>query len=493
MKSHLLASVLLAMLFSSFALALSAEDAARFYLKSGESLKLEEVAVSGTTYAIVKINGAPSIVLSPKGSGFEALGTEAALGPVLDAYAERTYKEKDFAASKSVVADNLGVIQAELGSCRVGGDIFLTNIPRRTIRIGKANIGLYYLIERSRNTTYAKEYNAIQSMNNSFPAFAAAYDTLVARAEKFPELVDAGNRDPVLDAASELRDSAATLKEKYASVSSAYEDLNTSTEFSAILKYTFYDAGEPHDCSSNATAVNALTFIANEFSNKAVQSKAQLIQSVLAATNERQSGASAGTATALRQETVNEVNALIANLSATFGSQAVKALEQEKVRLVEALKAVNTSGKTEAFDQIQAGLDVQIEAFQEAQADYAAASTAIAQAEANLTDAQKKYGENDERVQGMKTELDELRTNLTATTSQLSASDAQTARAQIQAIAESASDINERAATLPPRGNDLDLPVIGGIVALVLALIGTLWYFRKMKPGAPKAPQQTRL
>ncbi|MDP2717849.1 MAG: hypothetical protein Q8P02_03845 [Candidatus Micrarchaeota archaeon] len=485
MKSHLLAGVLLALLFSSLTFALSADEAARFYLKSGESLKLENVSASGTAYTIVKINGAPSVVLAPKGSGFEALNTESQLDPVMDAYAEKIFKEKDFSTSKKTVAQNLVTIQDVLGDCRVGGEIFLQNIPRRTVRIGKANIGLWYLIERSKNTTYVKEYNAIVSMNNSFPTYASAYDTLVEKAEKFPELVDAGNRDPILAASGSLRDSATTLKEKFATVSAAYADLNASGDFSSILKFTFYESGTPHYCDANDTASNGLTFIQNEFSNKAIQSKAQLIQSVMAATKERQSGAAAGTATALRQEEVNELNVIITNLSTTFGPEAVKALEQAKIQLVAALKDVNASGKTESFDALEASLSAQVDALEAAQADFLAASAVIAEANANLTEAQKKYGESDDRVLDMKKDLDELSANLTSTASTLSTSDSETARAQIQAVQASAAEINERAATLSPRGNDLDLTIIIGIAALVLALIGTLWYFKKMKPNAP--------
>ena len=137
MVAPLLRAALAVLMLSSFAFALTAEDTARFYLKSGESMKVETVTVSGTTYSLVKIDGNPSLFLAPAGAIYAPLADRTALQPVVQAYAKQVYASKDFKKSSDLLNETMPVLETVLGTCDLGGTTFLKNFPTRSIRLGK--------------------------------------------------------------------------------------------------------------------------------------------------------------------------------------------------------------------------------------------------------------------------------------------------------------------------------------------------------------------
>ncbi|MBI4360674.1 hypothetical protein HY572_02785 [Candidatus Micrarchaeota archaeon] len=488
-------SALLILVFASAtAFGLTAVQVSEHYVKTGESKVIDEIGVGGTTYSVLKIDGTPSVVLKPADGTFEPVKEKTQLKPILDAYAQKLFDDQDFAQHAATASTNEAIIREVLGDCRIGADTFVESITRRTIRIGKANIGLYYLIERSngeegKSDTYKSEYQAIQQINNSFPAYAAAYDQFAEKAGTFNETVAQGNRDAILASVGVLRDSAATLSREYTTVSSAYATLNASGDFSFILKATFYKSGTPHTCDFVANASTALSVIQNTFSNKALRSADQLVDVVFTETVARLEGAQKGAAGALRAEKTTKIEARIANLTAEYsagGSVNLTAITAKKDALKQELQTVQQSGATESFDAKYAELDALVLAFESASTQFRLAVSAIAAADANVTEAQRKYGESDARVQEMKKELDGLNANLTSSISVLGTSGAAAGQAGFEAVQTQASQLANRAGTLPPKGNDVDFVIIGGVLVLILALGGTLWYFKKMKPNAPQ-------
>ncbi len=479
----------LAVLFvSSFVFALSAEEVARFYLKSGESMKLEPVAVDGKTFSLVKIDGKPSLVLAPSGSTYQPLVERAELQPVVQAYAQQVYKSKDFQKSADMLNETTPILESVLGSCDRGGTIFLKSFPTRTIRIGKANIGLKYLIDRT--AAYATEKKASEDFTASFPAYHESYQAFIPKAQAFGSLVAAADADAVLDSAAVIRDSATTLKTRYDEVSTAYRTLSSSKELGGVLNFTFYDAGTPLKCYPDANATTALARIQNEFSDKSLQPSERLLDTIVAFSAERGSTASQGTAFAIREEEFKVAESSVANVSTQFAGQGytvdLKALVAKKDALKQALDKIKANGSVAAFDADLAQLRADVSTYQSAVASFKAAAVSIKAAAENVTAAQKKYGEADSRVQTLNTELTALKVNMSSSISLLSSGDASKASTQFTALSQKSADVGQRAGSLPAKGNDLDLPVIGGIVVLLLVLVGTVWYFRKMKGQQPK-------
>lgn len=488
MAAPFLRAALAVLLISSFVFALTAEDTARFYLKSGESMKVETIAVSGTTYTLVKIDGNPSLVLAPSGSAFEPLTDRAKLEPVIRAYAEKVYASKDFGKSADLMNETTPILKSTLGNCSRGGAIFLKNFPTRPVTIGKAHLGLKYIIDRTQ--AYATEKKAYEDFNASFPAYNDAYQAFISKAESFGSLVAAGDTDAVLDAASVIRDSATTLKTRYGEVSTAYRTLSSSKELGGIINFTFYDQGLPLRCYPDVNATTALSRVENEFSDKSFQPTSRLLDVVTAFTAQRGADASKGTAAALRAEQVAQAESSVSNLSAQFAGSGytveLKALINKKDALKKSLTSANTTAQAESIDAGLKEIAASAPSYQAAVAPFKTAAARVKAATDNVTASQKKYGDADARVQALTSELKGLKANMTAAISVLSSGDPAKASAQFATLAQQSSDLASRAGTLPAQGNDLNLPIIGGIVVLVLALIGTLWYFRKMKSQQPK-------
>jgi len=139
----------------------------------------------------------------------------------------------------------------------------------------------------------------------------------------------------------------------------------------------------------------------------------------------------------------------------------------------------------ESFDRTYQELNALLTSYQDALPTFKSASVLIKAASDNVTAAQKKYGDGDSRVQAYATELKGLKANFTTALNFLSSGDVPKASAQFAALSQQSSDLSSRSANLQAKGNDLDLPVIGGIALLVLVLGGTVWYFRKMKKQQP--------
>lgn len=487
MVAPLLRAALAVLMLSSFAFALTAEDTARFYLKSGESMKVETVTVSGTTYSLVKIDGNPSLFLAPAGAIYAPLADRTALQPVVQAYAKQVYASKDFKKSSDLLNETMPVLETVLGTCDLGGTTFLKNFPTRSIRLGKANVGLKYLIDRT--GAYAPEKKAYEDFYAAFPPYHDAYAAFLPKAQAFGTLVGAGDSDSILDAAAVIRDSAASLRTHYENTSAAYRTLSSSKELGGIINFTFYQNGEPLKCYPNSNATAALARVQNEFSDKSIQSPARLLDIVLAFTAERGADASKGTAAALRAEAVAKVDSSVSNLSAQFAGSGytvdLKALVTKKDALKKSLATANSTAQAEAIDAGVKEIDAALPSYQAAVAPFKNASVSIKAASDNVTAAQKKYGEADTRIQALTTELNGVKTNMSAAISLLSSGDPVKASAQFTALAQQGSDLAKRGGSLPASGNDLNLPVIGGIVLLVLVLAGTVWYFRQMKK--PKA------
>ncbi|MBI5225787.1 hypothetical protein HY994_00930 [Candidatus Micrarchaeota archaeon] len=481
-------AALAVLLVSSFVFALSAEDVARFYLKSGETMKLEPIVVSGITYNLVKIDGEPSLVLAPSGSTFEPVVDKDRLLPIVQAYSKNLFQSKDFPKSVKLVNETTPIIEKIVGDCVIGAKQFIKVIPTRSIRLGKANIGLYYLIKSSQ--TYKSEQDAITSLNQSLPAFSDAYDVFLPNGNQFGATVASGDTDAILSASQALRSSASVLKAQYANVSSSYAALGASRDFNAILLFTFYVQGEVHNCSLNGNATTALSRIENEFSDKSLKSSPQLSETILSFTTARNSTASKDTAYALRQEDAAKTAAALNNLSSQFNIAGykveLKALIAKKDALNASLLSVKTTGQTTSFDAEIKEINSQLAVYKSSLAPYKTVTAAIKAASENFTIAQKKYGDADSRITALAQELNSLKANVTASMALLSSGDAAKASAQFSAQAVQANDLAGRAGALPAKGNDLDLPVIGGILLLIVVLAGTVWYFRKMKSQTPK-------
>jgi len=483
MTGSLFRAALAVLLVSSFVFALTAEETARFYLKSGESMKLETISASGATYSLVKIDGTPSLVLAPAGALFEPLKDREALQPVVAAYAKQVYAAKDFEKSADLLNETNPILETILGNCDLGGTTFLKNFPTRSIRLGKANVGLKYLIDRT--GAYATEKKAYEDFYGAFPPYHDAYQAFLPKAQEFGSLVAAGDSDAVLDAAAVIRDSAASLKVSYENVTTAYRTLSASRELGGIINFTFYKNGEPLKCYPDGNATTALARVQNEFSDKSIQSSTRLLDSILAFTTERGSDASKGTAAALRAEAVAKVDASVSNLSAQFAGAGytvdLKALVTKKDGLKKSLPSANSTTSSEAIDTGVKDITAALPSYQAAVAPFKKASVSIKAASDNVTAAAKKYGEADARITALNTELKGIKTNMSAAISLLSNGDSVKASAQFTALSQQSNDLAQRAGSLPAQGNDLNLPVIGGIVLLVLVLAGTVWYFRKMK------------
>ncbi|GEM_PF-3386965 len=475
------------LLLSSLVFALTADDAARFYLKSGESMKLESINAGGMLYTLVKIDGEPSVVLAPSGSLYDAVTEKDALKPVLSVYAQQIYKAQGFPDSVRLINGTLPVIQTALGGCDRGAAIFLKNFPTRSVRLGKANIGLKYLIFSS--LTYKADQDAYLAINSSYPAYHAAYAAFLPAAQGLAPLVDANDADAVLLAASTIRDNAATLKQRYDEISAAAKTLGSSKEFGAILNYTFYDQGNVLTCYPNVNASTDLVRIQNVFSDRSLRSIDQLVELVYAKTADRKSVATQGTAHAVRTEDLAKVESRIANVSSQFNklgySVEFKTALTKRDALKTSLESIKPNGTVESFDRTYQELNALLTSYQDALPTFKSASVLIKAASDNVTAAQKKYGDGDSRVQAYATELKGLKANFTTALNFLSSGDVPKASAQFAALSQQSSDLSSRSANLQAKGNDLDLPVIGGIALLVLVLGGTVWYFRKMKKQQP--------
>ena len=482
-------------LFSGTLLALTAEDAAKFYLKSGETFKTDTIKIGATTYYLLKINDKPSIVLGPTDLGYLALNDSAVLDPVLDAYAQKVFDGRDWKKSLTTVNNSGAFVSTYVRDCVVGGQTFLKAIPGRVIKIGKAVLGLYFLISRSKDGLYKTEYNAIQSFNASFPDFENAYLTFNTTTPKLTAAVEAKNVPEAFKAAGEIRTASSTLKKKYTEITSAYASLLSSKELSAILQYTFYDQGDKHNCTFNTNVTAALTSLESEFLDPVLTEKASLKETILTQTSDRQGSALSQTAHAVRSESyvelaksIQDVTRLYTNFSSPLTLTALVKMQGQLDADLKQLKSGNQTDKAGSdYDQVSEKIESDLTQYKAVAAEFKSASSAVALADANFTAALRRYGEADTRMVAYKTELDQIKGNFTANTLALQSGDF--AKVRFANVTETARDFAFTLSSLKPKESEIDPLIIAAVVVLLLGLGGTVFYFRKMKP--PSAPPQT--
>ncbi len=475
-------------LFSGLAFALSAEEAARFYLKSGETFKTEQVKLDGTTYFVMKINDEPSVVLGPNEVGYAAVTDSAKLDTILKAYAAQSFEARNWTKSLDILNASGSLVDLKVGDCVEGGKTFLKNIPTRIIRIGSANLGLYFLISRSREGLYKQEYDAIQSFNKSFPSFDAAYAQFSEKKISLKSAIDSENAEASLEATGVIRDSSGNLKKEYTTITSAYAALGASKDFATVLKYTFYYQGTPHSCAFDANVTAALTSLESEFSDKALQSPAQLKTSILTKTADREASANKETAYAVRQEKYDALSARIANTTKLYDGASPKptftALTSEQARMTSSLNALksgtNGTAATE-FDTTSTKVESDLGQYQKLSTEFKAAAKALAEAEANFSSALKRYGEADPRMESFKKQLDGIKQSMTQ--NMLALQSADFAKARFDNVTSTARDFAYTTGSLQPKESEIDPVIIGAVVVLLLGLAGTVYYFRKMKGG----------
>jgi predicted PurR-regulated permease PerM len=118
--------------------------------------------------------------------------------------------------------------------------------------------------------------------------------------------------------------------------------------------------------------------------------------------------------------------------------------------------------------------------------DYNASITAVSNASSQINNAIKRYGTGDTRVSGLQKELQELRLSLKANEDKLK--NALFSQIAFKALAQNASNVAFRAATLPPKESEFDFVLLGGVIVLVAAFAYAIFYLRKKRP-----PRETGL
>lgn len=481
----------------SFVFAASVDDVAKAYMNSGESLAIANVSAGGVDYHLLKANGEPVVVLLKSGVDYKVVSDDLVLANVASSYLDATYNSSFNSSFFDAVNSSYYNASQLLYACVEGATQFEKILPGRYISVGTSQLPLYFMIKRLVNTTLKAENAAIISMNRTIPLFLASLDEFSA---SFTEFYSKKGEQSVTEkskATAKLASSVKKVREYYTNMSTYYATLvnskgDGSTFSGSTLKYLFYVGGNRKDCAYNTTVGNSLSTIESEASSRVVKSSAEIVSQIKNATVLREARAARQQAIASKAEVVSKAADVVGRITSNYSDlpkvklselsvkQAAVQAAYDLVKNASSTEVVNA--KSAELDNTFSSLEQMAASYEKALPEYRKAIADVENASAHVAAAEKRFSASDERVAALTQNLTAVKAMLASNEERLSNASFVTSFASVSSAAR---EITVSASAIAPKETLLDPVTIGGIVLVILVLLATIWYFKKLKENAP--------
>ncbi|MFH0835371.1 MAG: hypothetical protein V1881_03435 [Candidatus Micrarchaeota archaeon] len=466
-----------ALIAASFAFALNVSDEALFYAETGETATLVQLPNPDDSIYMVLTNNAETVLLEQKAGRVEPVTDEARITELVKRYLQARFDSYNYSSKRDRIATDFLVVNETAGGCAEGVKAF----------IPKTIYAMPYLLIRAARGQYYNEYDAMLSLNATYPAVEAAVLEMQGSIVDMDAAISRRDIDRISKENGDIRTSAEIISDKYANLTVSHNLIV------ATFYYAFYVRGELRSCAENANLTMALNDIMDATGGTGFPNSTRITSQVIAATATRKERAATRHTIAAQTETLNktasQVNATVMKYKAvnkvdiTYLNTKLGELQTLQGTLISSL--LTTGGNTSSaaiaanFTNTSAAMDAALKTYNDLYPTYSLSVLAVANATSGIDDLTKRLGNNDERVVDMQRELQALKVSLRSNEAFLK-------QGKVNAelfgqIATNATALANRAQATMPKENEIDFVTIGGGIILLLTLVGGLYYLKKMK------------
>jgi len=453
--------LLLALFFAFFSQALTLEQEMSFWTKEGETANATDFVGDGSVL-LVRVNGVESAFIVKVGSDYIPVDNEKQIEELIGKYQKYQFQNYNVISNVQLVKDKYANVSKGLEDCAYGAEQYV---------LFKSKAWPFSLVWRSR-VDFPTEYSGYVTLNYTYLPFKSSVENAKKGVDEMYAASQAEDISRTFVGIQQARASIDEINTNYSRVYAAYYNITYK-----YFPYAFWHGGKEYKCAPEKNVTDSLGSVLSLIPEANFKSDQVLLNSITGATKERVGTVKERHLAATQTERIQQLLQQIANLSTKFsalGGSSPTALENEA-------KALNNSVNKVDFDKKYDVVKNKTAKYENVYADYDKSVKALNNATAQINAAAKKYGSNDDRIVEMQKTTQALRTSLKQ--SETAVRNDNLTAVVFQGIAQNATAIALRAGRLGPKESQIDFVTIGGILVLLLAVVGAVWYFKKTRGG----------
>lgn len=467
---HARTFLLFGLVFAVAAHALTIQQEASFWANSGETAAAIDF-VGDKSIVLIRVNDVESGFIKNAGLGYVIVEDDAEIQRLIEQYQTFQFQNTNIISNIQLVKDKISSVvqQACVNKSCTGIEACAYGVQEYVLH--KVNAWPFSLVYRAR-VDFPTEYSGYISLNSTYKSFGAAVANVKSSIDDMYNASKASDITQTFAGIEKARQALQVIRGNYTTIYNAYYNITYK-----YFPYAFWHAGIEYVCENKDNVTVQLDEVISLIPQSDFKDSQTLFTSISTTTKERASQVKSSRSFATQTEMVDLLRQKIANLTSQFsalGTTSLTALDNE-------LKEVNASKNKVGFDQKYEALKNKTESYDKVYSQYNNSVKALNNATIQINAAAKKYGSNDDRVVEMQKTTQALRTSLKQ--SENAVKNGTLNAVLFESIAQNASVIALRAGKLGPKESQIDLVTIGGILVLLLAVIGAVWYFKKTRGG----------
>jgi len=450
-------------------------------MASGETMALANFSHEGKTYHVLKINGENSVLFEEVDGNFSPVSDEARLAVLVPAFLKTQPLPFDASVLASVRA-NYDFVNKEVGVCVEGVKAFYA--CRTPPPFACAYMWITILPD------YPDALAEVKKMDVAFPGLQQGMADLSSGVSSLEASFASNDLDGIASAASVIYNAVSAIQSGFTTVAGAYSVIKPAFPYAFDYWNQSASVAVEANCTSSSALSNALSSLSSFASSTKALSTADTLNKIKSVTLARNSSAAAKRIRFFKSEAFKPVSSDARKVLGDFGSAGliVTALNNELIQLSGFLDSIGNAStveeadaKAKAFDSMLAGFSAKVGLYASLAQEYNASVVAKANASAQLSKAAKRYGANSEFVVPLQKQYSATTNSLKSFQEKLVAGQ-NVSLADLREITANYTNIISVAAGLKPRESQIDWVVVGGVLAVVLAVLGAVIYFKKFKP-----------
>ena len=473
-----------------FASALSLDEEAGFFASSGETIALSNFSYGGAAYHLLKINGEPAVIFGESNGTYSAVAEDALLAVLVPALMKTQPMPIDAGVVEGVKA-NYNLVNQEVGTCVAGVNAFYSCTTPPPFACAYMWITIL--------PDYPTMQAEVKKMDVAFPGLKQGMADMTSGVSGVEAAFNSNDVDGLASAASTVYNAVSAIQTGFNTIAASHSAIKTNFPYS----FDYWNQTSSVAVKANCTASSALSSALASLSTFAASTKSlstgDTLAKIRSATLSRNASAAAKKTYFFKAEEFKPVSTNARKVLADLGSAGLVAtgFNNEFTRLngvLEGIQNASTPAEVDAkardFDAQKAAFEAKTRAYAELAPVYNSSVKLKANASAQISKAAKQYGLNSAFVAPLAKQYSATTTSLKSVQDNLAAGQ-NVSMADLQAIKANYSQIISYATGLKPKESQVDWVIIGGVLAIVLAVIGTVVYFKKFKPRFPSMGGKT--
>ncbi|NYZ74712.1 hypothetical protein H0O03_00410 [Candidatus Micrarchaeota archaeon] len=471
MKTHFLKAAALVILIAFFANAATLEAEMAYYLESNETYAIENITANGATYSLIKIGGAPSLVLNASN---EVTAASETINAVAEAYTQ---------AQMDTLRQTTGFRSLQTDFSPVYDEFLLCEESSRPV-LEPVMMDYYKLVYGGNDPLLRPAYDDAE---RTTPILLSNFNELNNSIVSAQTL----SGRPLYDELGLMVTKVSAINSLITTYASATSYLRTyfADDFSIPAKGIFR-----YICQLNSTSLNA--FSSDLGIRTSIPIASDIAVQITNATNTRTPKANQRKIVAVLAVDYNAEVQKATDAKSRFplGDSILSQRQNDLATSFQRLNATNATGTNSTNDLIAAfnysknRLEQAIAKYEQVYPNYLEANTSVLATEQAMQVARERFGRNDERISSLQTQVNTLSNEFNAAEEALRTATANSS--QFQSIQVRALNLTGQITAVQPKESTIDYATIAVIAVIVIGFAALIVYAIKFRKRPPQAASQ---